>query len=426
MNLNEIKKIFGLNPHKRYTEEELKKIYRKLVKKYHPDNFKEGTKEQKEAEEMFKKVNNAYNIYLKNGYTASNESVIDLNELKAQYKKELEKLTREFLSYDVVSYLDICFKDKRPVSTLIADFETETMFIFRLEIDDATSKEELDELKSDWDTEKLILLEKIKTEFYNQNNIPKQFRKSINETDFKKFLEELYNQMEYYQSYLRKEFESVLDDFTLRAGFTDIEYRLNIYVNVRITKFRCSYNENMDFNVSIENAKKELQTELESLYKKYFENITEYNKALESATSEELKSRLLLLKARILNDNFKADLEDIKNQIDKENSKDFVSYNEFLTLSTKILNKIGAERNNTSDNESILIINDFRESLCSLITRLTKEKYNITFSLDEIMPLLEEIESNPINYDLLVETSTLIDSKLGTRKLTKNWGGIWC
>lgn len=48
-----------------YTEKELKIVYRKLAKKYHPDNFK-GDIERKKAEEKLKQINIAYETLLNN------------------------------------------------------------------------------------------------------------------------------------------------------------------------------------------------------------------------------------------------------------------------------------------------------------------------------------------------------------------------
>ncbi len=67
----EIGWLINLNPYEvlgvstNATEEEIKKAYRTLVKKYHPDQYK-GTSFEKEANEKLKEINEAYDI-LKNG-----------------------------------------------------------------------------------------------------------------------------------------------------------------------------------------------------------------------------------------------------------------------------------------------------------------------------------------------------------------------
>lgn len=48
-----------------YTENELKIVYRKLAKKYHPDNFKDDI-ERIKAEEKLKQINIAYETLLNN------------------------------------------------------------------------------------------------------------------------------------------------------------------------------------------------------------------------------------------------------------------------------------------------------------------------------------------------------------------------
>ena len=53
--------VLGIN--KNATDEEVKKAYKKLAKKWHPDGFATDTKEkQKEAEEKMKDINEAYEV----------------------------------------------------------------------------------------------------------------------------------------------------------------------------------------------------------------------------------------------------------------------------------------------------------------------------------------------------------------------------
>ena len=47
------------------SEDEVKNAYRKLVKKYHPDRFEHGSKEQNDAAEKLKQVNAAYDMIMK-------------------------------------------------------------------------------------------------------------------------------------------------------------------------------------------------------------------------------------------------------------------------------------------------------------------------------------------------------------------------
>lgn len=57
--------ILGVN--KNITKDELKKVYYKLVKKYHPDKFENSSKKEKEnAENKMKEINEAYEYLMKN------------------------------------------------------------------------------------------------------------------------------------------------------------------------------------------------------------------------------------------------------------------------------------------------------------------------------------------------------------------------
>ena len=64
-NPNRYYAILGVN--KNITKDELKKVYYKLVKKYHPDKFENSSKKEKEkAENMMKDINEAYEYLMKN------------------------------------------------------------------------------------------------------------------------------------------------------------------------------------------------------------------------------------------------------------------------------------------------------------------------------------------------------------------------
>lgn len=65
------------------TEDEVKAAYRKLVKKYHPDQYK-GTDYEATANEKLKQINEAYDM-IKNGRTSNNSYYNNQSQQGAQY-----------------------------------------------------------------------------------------------------------------------------------------------------------------------------------------------------------------------------------------------------------------------------------------------------------------------------------------------------
>jgi curved DNA-binding protein CbpA len=65
INIDEQFKILGLERNKKPTENEIKKAYKKLAIKYHPDKqTNKSEEEKKQAEEQFKKISQAYEVCL--------------------------------------------------------------------------------------------------------------------------------------------------------------------------------------------------------------------------------------------------------------------------------------------------------------------------------------------------------------------------
>ena len=60
-----------------YTLKELKIVYRKLAKKYHPDNFKDD-EERNKAEDKLKQINIAYETLLNNKDRSDYKENIDI------------------------------------------------------------------------------------------------------------------------------------------------------------------------------------------------------------------------------------------------------------------------------------------------------------------------------------------------------------
>ena len=88
--IDEARKLLGLD--EETTLEEIKKAYKKLAFKYHPDKCKEEKK--KECEEAFKKINNANEILMAYcaGYRYSfKEKDVKKNTMDKEFYKHLKR-----------------------------------------------------------------------------------------------------------------------------------------------------------------------------------------------------------------------------------------------------------------------------------------------------------------------------------------------
>jgi len=88
--IDKARKLLGLD--ERATQEEIKKSYKKLALKYHPDGCKE--KKKKECEEMFKKIAHANDIIMAYcaGYRYSfKEKDVKRNTMDEDFYKHLKR-----------------------------------------------------------------------------------------------------------------------------------------------------------------------------------------------------------------------------------------------------------------------------------------------------------------------------------------------
>ena len=144
MNIDEALKILNLN--RNYSEEDLKREYRRLVMKYHPD--KHGDKDKRFYEEKTKLLNEAKNILSKNlkdlninsqgniGYDWSNMTKEKYDDIYERDMEELEKLKKQYkeeirIELDYID--DIDSRDKLFMKW--KDRFLETLFDFFLCID---------------------------------------------------------------------------------------------------------------------------------------------------------------------------------------------------------------------------------------------------------------------------------------------------
>ncbi len=429
MNLKEAIRIFGLNPNRTYTEEEIKKIYRELVKKYHPDNFKEGTKEQKEAEEKFKKINNAYNDHLKNGYLKgiaydgsdsfsrrNRHNAPDLEKAKKEYIDLIDEAIKAYV-FDGTDYVFLLnyFKEPDTVIDIVNKFRKELNSL-KEEIKKAPSYMAVFTMSLAISKIKVDLLYNIENEYYKQNNIPKKFQKIIEEMNLRRNLELLSSQKMEYESYLENGFLNIVIKYKSKLEYKDIKTKMLELVNEKVQKFKAEYREYMDFHQTYEEAKKEVETELESLYKRYINNLKEYNKALEESKDETTRNQILALKDKLFNSAFIDKLYSIIYQKDS-----LKSYEKLLYTSTDLLIRIDNEKKTLNpkikeDMVKTMILDKFSDLMCKLVTKTVSVKYENDLPIEEVASILEKLYNGPLDYNLIVETSILITFILKNNK----------
>jgi len=150
MDFNKAIAILGLT--RTFTEEDLKKAYRKLIAKYHPDKYETKTeKEKKLAEEKSKEINAAKEClesYLKNRNTSSrtntrkNNNTYNPNDAvavlirKEQFKITLNNMIEELASFSFLTLgadATIINKAKNDISLLINRIEKQINSAYTLE-----------------------------------------------------------------------------------------------------------------------------------------------------------------------------------------------------------------------------------------------------------------------------------------------------
>ena len=151
-------KVLGLSSN--FTEQELKKAYHNLMRKYHPDvNIGESETKRKELEEKAKEVNNAYDYLIKIRESRS------LNEYIDFLTEELRKYNNESVFYSELTPYQMM------ITSLIADFFFNT---------GNKSKEEVDQIFQESKKEIRSVFDKLRDKYFKQYGINKKYTKELN------------------------------------------------------------------------------------------------------------------------------------------------------------------------------------------------------------------------------------------------------
>lgn len=261
MTVYEALSILGISSS--YDEKELKMVYRKLAKKYHPDNFKDD-KERNKVEEKLKQINIAYETLLNNKDKSDYQENIDL---VLNYK--LEKI-EGLKKYQIKKYGQLFPNYVFYINEIIRIFGTKLYNTVR----------EVDCSYNNSLTEILKVYLKFQNEFYQKHNIDeKEVTNRVNyNCSFDEFYEQLLKIKDKYsigKVFLRK-IEEVTEKYKYYAGYDIAREEIE-------AQKRKKYDENVEkiqkydmFTVEecyklMQNFLKQLEDEIKGIFNKAFD-----------------------------------------------------------------------------------------------------------------------------------------------------------
>ena len=176
-----------LNLKTNFTEEDLKKAYRQLMKEYHPDLFANTSQEEREsAEEKTKEINEAYDIICKS--MKGQNSISNNNQKQDAKKAYIDSLYNNLLSF--TSKIDI--PELKKYDTLIKDV-IKLFRLFASDVVDENYKPKVDKLYYQHVALVKERFENLKQEFYSKNGLDEN---EISETlNYNCSLDAFYNQL---------------------------------------------------------------------------------------------------------------------------------------------------------------------------------------------------------------------------------------
>ncbi len=270
-----------------YDEKELKIVYRKLAKKYHPDNFKDD-EERKKAEDKLKQINIAYETLLNSEDRSDYQENIDL---VLNYK--LEKI-EGLKKYQIKKYGQLFPNSVFYINEIIRIFGTKMYNTVR----------EVDCSYNNSLTEILKVYLKFQNEFYQRYNIDeKEVTNRVNyNCSFDEFYEQLLSIKEKYSiknEFLRK-IETLTEKYKYFAGYNTARAEIDKTVKNAYNKILEWHHQNLeDFSDKVKDYFNDINEEIAMLISQafYLQNkINDLKDKVEKTDDDEIVQEYINLK----------------------------------------------------------------------------------------------------------------------------------
>lgn len=197
------------------SEEKIKKKYKALSRKYHPDaNVQKRKEEREDAEEKFKEVQNAYGTIKKAKTNSVNQNVSN-NDI-TQLKEEKIKKMNSFFGKQDEKFLKDLYKEE--AEEKIAQLK-DLLVKYRIKILNSTIEENIKNIYHAWEIHVGNYLQQIKVDYYNQNHILEEEEEPFTYgITLNKFIEKLKKQKDKKDS-ITREIDKETEKYEYYAGY---------------------------------------------------------------------------------------------------------------------------------------------------------------------------------------------------------------
>ncbi len=393
MTIEQALNIFNLD--RDFTDNELKKTYHKLARKYHPDNF-DNEIEVRQAEEKMKEINNAKDLlekFLKNRnqQNTQNYNQTEQNNNIQTYKRELlNKLSKFKCEYVNNNELE---RYNNEIEAIIIWYKTTIDKINNRELILNLYKRSLMLIKISFDN--------LKNEFFRKNDIKEnEIKEKLNyDCNIEQFynqllkLREKYNKKEIY----RRKIKEDLHDYELRSGYNALKNIIDTKIDNNLDKFKRNNYSNYEKMLN------SLKTELDKLFARYFSSLSKVNDLLNIINNEfiinsktmEYQKKISILYKKLKDGDF-------SNDVIKE-------LDEVEQMLIKINNyKKNQQNHHLIDEYTKIIIDNYQKALQSLTYPQDLIKAQMTQkTFDEVLQIIDKVKKGEISIDSFKQFTNL-------------------